>query len=179
MPLAKPVALADYKAILLSHEREYRDARRADRQEIIGEIMEEMVAQSKGTLAKDTMKGLDQVSQLIQIHNPEISFDWTQKIQTWYGNHKSVSLEDESTLVRVGTVWNYRLVVQHLHKDDISSQMAKTGLTPSDPGWIKQFQLSVNKVIESLGGDDKVSEKYGEMAKLWNEVEPPEDLKRK
>jgi hypothetical protein len=37
----------------------------------------------------------------------------------------------------------------------------------------------VNKVIDSLGGEDKVLEKYGEMAKLWNGADPPEDLKRK
>jgi hypothetical protein len=57
--------------------------------------------------------------------------------------------------------------------------MAKTNLTPKDPGWIKQFQLSVNVVINSLGGDAKVAEKYGETAKLWNETEPPEEVKRK
>jgi hypothetical protein len=57
--------------------------------------------------------------------------------------------------------------------------MAKTGLTPHDSGWLKQFQLSVNAVIKSLGGDDKVAQKYGETAKTWNQVEPPEEVKRK
>jgi len=57
--------------------------------------------------------------------------------------------------------------------------MAKSGLTPTDPGWLQKFQLSVNDVIKSLGGDGVVSEKYAEMAKSWNEVEPPEELKRK
>jgi hypothetical protein len=81
--------------------------------------------------------------------------------------------------VRVGTLWNYRLVVQHLHKEEIATLMAKSGLTPSDPGWLQKFQWSVNEVIGSLGGEDKVSEKYAEMAKSWNETEPPEELKRK
>jgi hypothetical protein len=66
MPSDKPTQLADYKTILLSHAREYWDTRGADRQEIVDEIMKEMVAQSKGTLKKDVMKGLDQVGQLIQ-----------------------------------------------------------------------------------------------------------------
>jgi hypothetical protein len=87
--------------------------------------------------------------------------------------------EDEAALVRVGTVWNYRLVVQHLHKDEIAKIMEKTGLIPKDPDWIKQFQLAVNNVIKSLGGEEEVSEKYGEMAKSWNEIAPPEEIKRK
>jgi len=57
--------------------------------------------------------------------------------------------------------------------------MEKTGLTPRDPGWIGEFQLAVNSVIKSLGGNEKVLEKYGETAKSWNEVEPPEELRRK
>jgi ABC-type sulfate transport system substrate-binding protein len=103
----------------------------------------------------------------------------TQKIQTWYGNHRSVPLEEEVPLVRVGTVWNHRLVVQHLYKKEIAEIMAKTGLTPKDPEWIKQFQLAVNAVIKTLGGDAKVSEQYADTAKSWNEIEPPEEIKRK
>lgn len=57
--------------------------------------------------------------------------------------------------------------------------MADSGLTPGDPSWLQQFQLTVNDVIKSLGGDDEVSEKYREVAKSWNETEPPEELKRK
>jgi len=34
-------------------------------------------------------------------------------------------------------------------------------------------------VIKSEGGEDAVMERYGEIAKIWNEVEPPEDLKTK
>ena len=88
-------------------------------------------------------------------------------------------LRDASTLVPVGTVWNYRRVVQHLHKEEISKLMESTSLTPRDPDWIKEFQLSVNAVIKSLGGDAKAAEKYGEMAKSWNEVELPEELRQK
>ena len=113
------------------------------------------------------------------MYNSEISSALTQKIHTWYGNHKAVPLEDESTLVRVGTLWNYRLVVQHLHKEEVAEHMANSGLTPNDQGWLQKFQWSVNEVIKSLGGEDKVSKKYGEVAKSWNEVEPPEELKRK
>lgn len=111
--------------------------------------------------------------------NFDMMLTQTQKIQTWYGNHHAVPLEDETTLVRVGTVWNYRLVVQHLYKEDISKQMATTGLTPKDPDWIRQFQLAVNNVIKLLGGDEKALELHGETAKTWNEVEPPEEIKRK
>lgn len=57
--------------------------------------------------------------------------------------------------------------------------MKKSGLTPKDPGWIKKFQMVVNEVIESLGGDQKVSEKFGEMARTWNKAELPEEIKRK
>ena len=57
--------------------------------------------------------------------------------------------------------------------------MKKTGLTPKDPGWIKHFQMAVNDVIESLGGDEKVSEKFGETAKAWNQAKLPEEIKRK
>jgi len=34
-------------------------------------------------------------------------------------------------------------------------------------------------VIKSIGGESVAQEKYGEMAKTWNETEPPEELKRK
>lgn len=66
-----------------------------------------------------------------------------------------------------------------MHKDSIAKHMGKTGLTPRDPDWIRQFQLAVNTVIKSLGGNEKVLEKYGETAKSWNEVAPPEELRRK
>ena len=104
---------------------------------------------------------------------------WTQKIQTWYNNNKNVTLEGESTLVPVGTTWNFRLVVQHLFKDDIAQKMEDSGLKASDKGWLQGFQWAVNEVIESLGGEQVVSEKYGEMAKAWNEADLPEDLRRR
>jgi hypothetical protein len=88
-------------------------------------------------------------------------------------------LEDEKTLVPVGTTWNYQLVVQHMFRDEISKQMEKTGLKSTDKGWIKEFQSAVNNVIQSEGGEAAVMEKYGDMAKSWNEVEPPEEIKRK
>ena len=90
-----------------------------------------------------------------------------------------VPLEDEPTLVRVGTLWNYQLVVQHIHKEEISKHMEKSGLTPRDPGWLQQFQWAVNAVIRSLGGEDEVSKKYAEIAKVWNEAGLPEEVKRK
>jgi hypothetical protein len=88
-------------------------------------------------------------------------------------------LDEESTLVPVGTLWNYRLVVQHLFRDDISKQMGESGLKPSDKDWLQKYQWVVNEVINLEGGEDVVSEKYGEIAKSWNEVEPPEELQRK
>jgi hypothetical protein len=57
--------------------------------------------------------------------------------------------------------------------------MEASGLTPSDQGWLQKFQWTVNEVIESLGGDDKISVEYGDMARVWNETEPPEELQRK
>ena len=85
----------------------------------------------------------------------------------------------QPTLVPVGTLWHYRLVIQHLFKDDIAKKMEKTGLKASDKGWLQQFQWAVNEVIESVGGEEAASEKYGEIAKSWNEADAPEDLKRK
>lgn len=70
-------------------------------------------------------------------------------------------------------------MIQHLHKDEIARVMAGSGLTPNDSAWLQKFQWTVNSVIEGLGGEDAVSEKYGEMAKVWNEVGPPEELKWK
>ena len=65
MPPTEPVELPKYKSILIAHERDYRDSRGVDRQEIVQKIMREMVDQSEGTLSKDTMKGLGKVSQLV------------------------------------------------------------------------------------------------------------------
>lgn len=57
--------------------------------------------------------------------------------------------------------------------------MEESGLKASDKGWLQKFQWAVNEVIDSLGGEEVVVEKYGEIAKAWNEAEPPEELKRK
>ena len=84
-------------------------------------------------------------------------------------------LGDASTLIPVSTVWNYWLVVQYLHGDEISQIMDKTSLTTQDPGWIREFQMVVNSIIKALGGSEVVSERHGQAAKSWNEVEPPEE----
>ena len=71
------MALANYQDILLAHEQEFRDSRGRDHQELVQEIMQEIVAQSKGTLEKKTLKGLDAVSPQIQTSYLEIFFTWT------------------------------------------------------------------------------------------------------
>jgi len=70
-------------------------------------------------------------------------------------------------------------VIQHVFRDQIAKEMKKSGLKSSDKAWIKRFQLAVNEVITSEGGEEVALEKYGEVAKTWNEIEPPEDLKRR
>lgn len=70
-------------------------------------------------------------------------------------------------------------MVQYLFKEKIAEQMGKTGLTPSDPDWIRQFQLSVNTVIKSLGAEKDVLKKYGAMAADWNKADLPDELKWK
>ena len=57
--------------------------------------------------------------------------------------------------------------------------MKKTGLKSSDKGWIQQFQQVVSQVVTSEGREAVASNKYGEIAKAWNESEPPEELQRK
>jgi len=70
-------------------------------------------------------------------------------------------------------------VIQHLFKDDIALKMEKSGLKASDKGWLQGYQWAVNEVIESLGGEQVASEKYGELAKSWNGAHLPEELRRK
>lgn len=79
----------------------------------------------------------------------------------------------------VGTHWNYRLVIQNLFKDEIAKKMDKTGLKSSDSDWLQNYQWAVNEVIESEGGETVAPEKYGKIAKSWNEVGPPEEFKTK
>ena len=88
-------------------------------------------------------------------------------------------MEGEPTIVPVGTVWNYRLVIQHLFKDEIAKKMEKTGLKSSDKSWLQQFQWAVNEVVVSEGGENVALEKYRKIAKSWNEGQAPEELKRK
>jgi hypothetical protein len=67
-----------------------------------------------------------------------------------------------------------------VHLSQYSVLVARqSALTNKDADWIRRYQFSLNKVIESLGGDEEVSKKYGEMAKLWNGTELPDELKRK
>jgi hypothetical protein len=105
--------------------------------------MKEMVAQSGESIQKDVLKGLGPVSHQIQPHNPEISLNWASKIQTWYNNQKTVSAEGRSTLVHVGTLWNYWLVIELLHKDNILAHMGKTDLIHIDPDWISRLDQRV------------------------------------
>ena len=88
-------------------------------------------------------------------------------------------MEEESTLVPVGTAWNYRLVIQHLFRDDIAKEMNQTGVKANDKDWLQKFQWAVNEVIQSEGGEEAALEKYGPMAKSWNEADLPEDLRRR
>lgn len=85
-------------------------------------------------------------------------------------------MEGESTMVPVGIIWNGRLVIQRLFKDQISQEMDS-----SDPELhvVGQYQHAVTEVIRSLGGEDEVMRKYAEIATEWNEVGPPEDIKRR
>jgi len=152
----------------------------SDRCDIVAKIIDEITSHGKGKEKfKEDVKNLETVSQPSYQFNPEISSTSTQRIQNWYNNHKNVPLEDESLLVPVGTVWNYRLVIHHVFRDQIAKEMKKSGLKSSDKAWIQRFQLAINEVITSEGGEEVALEKYGEMAKTWNETEPPEDLKRR
>ena len=111
----KTILLSDHREVLLAYQDEYRQSKGGDRHAVVTKIIEEITSQDKGK-GKEAVKGLESVSQLFyQLINPsnsEISSTSTQKIQNWYKNHKNVPLEDELTLVPVGTVWNYRLVIQ-------------------------------------------------------------------
>lgn len=98
----------------------------------------------------------------------------------WYCNHKNVPTEDATVLlIPVGTIWNARRVIQHLHKDEISQKLKEAGVNHSDKKWFPAYHEAVGEVWKSLGDDEEVQEKYGEMAKTWNEMGPPEEAKRK
>ena len=70
-------------------------------------------------------------------------------------------------------------MIQHLFRDDIALKMEKSGLKASDKSWLQGFQWTVNEVIESLGGEQVASERYGELAKAWNDADLPEELRRR
>jgi len=82
-------------------------------------------------------------------------------------------------MVPVGTAWNARRVVQHLFKDDITKRLKEGGHTSSDSDWLHAYHEEVNKVWSSLDEEEGGLEKYVEMAKTWNDVGPPEEVKRK
>ena len=83
-------------------------------------------------------------------------------------------------LVPIGTAWNARRVVQHLFRDEILQKLKEGGHAASDgSSWLREYHAEVNQVWESLGDEGDVQEKYGEMAKTWNDVGPPEEAKRK
>ena len=67
MASEKILGLWDYNKILTAHEQEYRKSRGPDRIQLVNEIMQEMVTQSKGTLNGHVLKGLDQMSFLVQL----------------------------------------------------------------------------------------------------------------
>lgn len=81
--------------------------------------------------------------------------------------------------MQVGTAWNYRLVIQHIHKEDIAKKMKETGLNSSDKTWIQHFQLAVNEVIQEMGGEEAAKDRYVDVAQSWNETGVPEELRRK
>ena len=79
----------------------------------------------------------------------------------------------------MGTLWNARRVIQHLHRDEIARKLKEAEVNHSDSKWFPAYHEAVNEVWKSLGDDEEVQEKYGEMAKTWNNAGPPEEAKRK
>jgi len=57
--------------------------------------------------------------------------------------------------------------------------MEESGLTSVNNGWLQKYQKTVNGIIASLGGEKKVSDEYGKIAREWNEEALPEELKQK
>jgi hypothetical protein len=97
-------------------------------------------------------------------------------ITNWYGNHKSVSRGNEAVMVPVGIVWNSRLVIQRLFQTEIAHEVEQ--LDASQP-WVGRYQSAVSNIIQSLGDEDAVIKRYGDIAVEWNGVGPPEDVKRR
>lgn len=176
MAPAETVDLSGYKTILANNSDSFWKSKGDKRQAVLKAIIGQMEAEAEGDLMK---KGLEKVGQLIQTLGPEISPIWAQKISTWYYNHKDVPLGDEPTLVPVGTVWNHRLVIQQLFKNELSKKMEGCNLAPTDPARLQQYQWKTNEVIAELGDAAEVKEKYQEIAKSWNEAGLPEELQRK
>lgn len=70
-------------------------------------------------------------------------------------------------------------MIQHLHREQISKVMEESGLTSGNNGWLQKYHKTVTDIINSLGGEEKVSEEYGKVAKQWNEEAPPDELRQK
>jgi len=109
----KVISLPDHIAILQAYEDTYHQSKGGDCCDIVAQIIEEITSHSKGKgkFKQEDVKNLETVSQPSYQFNPEISSTSTQRIKNLYNNHKNVLLEDESILIPVGTVWNYRLVI--------------------------------------------------------------------
>jgi hypothetical protein len=143
---------------------------------VVAKILKE-ITNDKRYKFKEPEKDLRMVSwesyQWVLVASPT----WIQTIKNWYNNHRLQSEVEEAPLVQVGS-WNYRRIIQKEYKKTITEKMDATGLTSSDKGWIKKYQQMVTEVIESLGGEEVVKEKYADMVKDWNEGNLPEDLRR-
>lgn len=67
-----PLKLDDYNLILVAHEQEFRDAKGADRMEVVADIQQEIVALHEGDLDDPTTKGLGKVSDWYQLRPSKI-----------------------------------------------------------------------------------------------------------
>ena len=76
MPSTEGINLADYKDILSTYEQDYWQSLGPDHQGVLQSIIKE-IAQDKETLSEGSLKGLDKVSQLVQMSNPKVSPSWT------------------------------------------------------------------------------------------------------
>ena len=80
-------------------------------------------------------------------------------------------------MVPVGNTWTTRLVIQNLLRETILEKLKEQGLAPNTQGFLGKWQDEVTRIIESMDEDEVQG--YAEMAATWNEVEPPEDIKRR
>ena len=173
---SKSFSLSNYKDILEEYREEYRETKGAKHEEVVAKILEK-ITNDKRYKFKQPEKDLRMVSWESYQWVLVALLTWIQTIKNWYNNHRLQSEVEEAPLVQVGS-WNYRRIIQKEYKETITEKMDTTGLTSSDKGWIKKYQQMVTEVIESLGGEEVVKEKYADMVKEWNEAGLPEDLRR-